>query len=159
MVVFLLFGALIRPCIPARWTDCIICLRFVFSVYRWKKSSNKNATSVLNLDYILLTKAQIRKIKAIYYLQLLKLKVIKCHYFSIRVLTAELWPFFVIFKENQVFAQFLLHKQIELPKMGLHTKKQVSISKNKKMAAVLKSPSVIWPEEFRQYFAFFTSSH
>ena len=121
-----------RLCIPALWTDCIICLRFVFSVYRWKKSSNKNATSVLNSDYILLTKAQIRKIKAIYYLQLLKLKVIKCHYFSIRVLTAELWPFFVIFKENQVFAQFLLHKQIELPKMGLHTKKQVFISKKKK---------------------------
>ena len=34
-------------------------------------------------------------------------------------------------------------KPIELPKMELHTKKQVSVSKNKKMAAVLKSQSVI----------------
>ena len=47
----------------------------------------------------------------------------------------------------------------QLPNIGLHTKNQVSTSKNKKMAAVLKSPCVIWPEEFRQYFAFFTSSH
>ena len=54
---------------------------------------------------------------------------------------------------------FFIFWDRELPKIGLHTKKQVSISKNKKMAAVLKSPSVIWPEEFRQYFAFFTSSH
>ena len=24
----------LRPCIPALWTDCIMCLRFVFSVHR-----------------------------------------------------------------------------------------------------------------------------
>ena len=48
---------------------------------------------------------------------------------------------------------------IELPKNGLHTKKQVSISKNKKMAAVLKSTIEILQDKFRQYFAFFTSSH
>ena len=66
-------------------------------------------------------------------------------------------PLWFLGKKSFLPNSFCTLKQ--LPKIGLHTKNQVSTSKNKKMSAVLKSPSVIWPEEFCQYFAFFTSSH
>ena len=51
------------------------------------------------------------------------------------------------FEEKNVLPNsFCTPKQ--LPKIGLHTKNQVSTSKNKKMAAVLKSPSEICWKNF-----------
>ena len=43
------FTSSLRPCIPALWTDCSMSLRLVFSVHRWKKSSNKNDNISLKL--------------------------------------------------------------------------------------------------------------
>ena len=57
----------------------------------------------------------------------------------------------IISREKKFFAQFLLHTQTNTQNRVTHQKPGLYL--------VLKSPSVIWPEEFRQYFAFFTSSH
>ena len=60
--------------------------------------------------------------------------------------------------EKKVFTQFLLHtlrttkNRVTNQKAGLYLKKQ-------KMAAILKIAEWDMEERFRQYFAFFTSSH
>ena len=63
---------------------------FIFGI-QFKKLRFRN----LENGHISLNLAQNEKIKTLYFLQLLKLKVIKCPYFFLfKALTGEIWPLF-----------------------------------------------------------------